>query len=268
MTKPPSDAKAGDAQKGGAARYGPGERARLVRNRAAGATHGRRLSAGRRLYYAVGKPLFESLVRLWWASCRLRVIEGEEHFDAAIRDGKPVIPCYWHQQSLFGARFMLGQLKRGLKVGFLVSPSVDGEVPASIVQHAGASVIRGSSTRTGAQALREMYLAVAKDGTSLVTTADGPRGPAKEFKVGAVNLAKLSGAPLIPLACAAKRAWYLDRWDRFMVPKPFTAVTIAVGTPIYVDKRADEVAIKAAQRAMEDAISQLESNAAAALSKS
>ncbi|MEM9057330.1 MAG: lysophospholipid acyltransferase family protein [Pseudomonadota bacterium] len=245
-------------------RYAPGERARLVRTRAAGAP-GRRLSAGRRLYYALGKPVFEALVRLWWASCRWRVVAGDEHMTAAIAAGTPVIPCYWHQQSLFGARYMLEQQRRGMNVGFLISPSVDGEVPASIVKHMGASVIRGSSTRTGAQALRDMYLAVSRNKTSLVATADGPRGPARVFKAGAVNLAKLTGAPMIPMACAARSAWYLKRWDRFQIPKPFSRVAIAVGAPIYVDKRADEPAVQAAQRAMESAISALETVAAETL---
>jgi hypothetical protein len=71
-----------------------------------------------------------------------------------------------------------------------------------------------------------------KSGYSIVTTADGPRGPQYEFKPGAVLMARVGGVPIVPIGCAADRAWYLrKRWDDFMIPKPFARIILAVGEP-------------------------------------
>ncbi len=79
----------------------------------------------------------------------------------------------------------------------------------------------------GNQAVQRMM----KSGYSIVTTADGPRGPKYEFKMGTVLMARIAGVPVIPVACAADRAWYLNRWDHFMVPKPFSRIVLAIGEP-------------------------------------
>ena len=219
----------------------------------AGKAGGRRMTFKRRLGYALLRPLAWALVNLLWLSVRKQVVGGER-MDAVLASGKPVIPCYWHQQHLFCGWYMLQQLRRGMKVGFLISPSVDGEIPAKIVASKGARVIRGSSTRTGAQALREMYQIIARDGVSPVTTSDGPTGPIFKFKPGAAMLARMTGAPMLPLACAASNAWYLGSWDRFMIPKPFSRVVIAVGEPVHVDAGVSGKDLSPVQAQMEAAI--------------
>ena len=75
-----------------------------------------------------------------------------------------------------------------------------------------------------------------KQGVSIVTNPDGPLGPGFEVKTGTVLVARMGNAPVIPIVCAASRAWTLDRWDRFMIPKPFAKVAIAVGEPIEVSR--------------------------------
>lgn len=195
----------------------------------------RKMTAKRKLGYLLLKPVLLLVVNFIWMSCRVKII-GQQNMDTVISKGEPVIPCYWHQQHLFCAWYMLQQIKRGMNVGFLVSPSVDGEIPAKIVASRGARVIRGSSTRTGAQALRDMYQIIARDGVSPVTTSDGPTGPIFKFKPGAVMLSQMTKAPMLPIACAAKNAWYLGSWDQFMIPKPFTRVVVAVGELVNVDK--------------------------------
>jgi lysophospholipid acyltransferase (LPLAT)-like uncharacterized protein len=82
-----------------------------------------------------------------------------------------------------------------------------------------------------------------KRGYSIITTADGPRGPEYEFKAGAILMARIAAVPIIPIACAANRAWYLDRWDNFMIPKPFARVVIGIGEPYSVppDVPLDEI---------------------------
>jgi len=214
----------------------------------------RQLTVKRKWSYTLLKPVLLLLVNVIWVSCRVKVI-GTENMDAVIQRQKPVIPCYWHQQHLFCAWYMLQQLKSGMKVGFLISPSVDGEVPAQIVSSRGARVIRGSSTRTGAQALRDMYQIIVKDGVSPVTTSDGPTGPIFKFKPGAVMLSQMTKAPMIPIACAAQKARYLGSWDHFMIPLPFTRVVIAVGEMVSVDKQEKDLTV--VQIKMEKAINAL-----------
>ncbi len=211
----------------------------------------RQMTLKRKLTYALLKPVLLLIVNFIWLSCRVKVV-GSENMDAVVNEQKPVIPCYWHQQHLFCAWYMLQQIKRGMNVGFLISPSVDGEVPAQIVSSRGARVIRGSSTRTGAQALRDMYQIIAKEGVSPVTTSDGPTGPVFKFKPGAAMLSQMTKAPMVPVACAAKNAWYLGSWDKFMIPKPFTQVVVAVGKAVSVEKAEKDLSVVQAQ--MEAAI--------------
>jgi len=215
----------------------------------------------RRFTHILLKPLLWVVVNLLWASCRKKII-GQGNMDQVLSGGKPVIPCYWHQQQLFCGWYMLQQIKQGMKVGFLISPSVDGEIPAKIVAAKGAQVIRGSSTRTGAQALRDMYQLISRDGVSPVTTPDGPTGPIFGFKPGTAMLSRLTGAPMLPMACAAKSAWYFGSWDKFMLPKPFTRVVIVVGEPVMVDPQQSTKDLAPVQAQMETAINNMMSLAA------
>ena len=224
----------------------------------------RRLTTGRRLAYTAA-PLIGGLAKLFWRSCRIERVLGEANAEAALTTGKPIIPCYWHQRQLFCVRYMLGLQARGLKLGFLVSPSLDGELAARVIHTWGAHSIRGSSTRTGAQAMRDLYQGIRRDGVSPVTTPDGPRGPAHEFKSGTVMLAQISGAPMLPVSYAARTEWHLRSWDRFVIPCPFTRVVIAVGKPRAVERSLPANALEPIRQEMEDALNNLSRNAADAL---
>ena len=194
------------------------------------AVSSRRLTTGRKIYYAVGLPLVMVSVRLLWRSCRVVTVIGSEYVDEIVSDGKVYAPCYWHQHTLLILKMMRDWLRRGFRAGFIISASVDGDVPAKIARSWGAEVVRGSAQRTGALAMRDIHQ-VMKSGVSLVTAADGPLGPKYEFKAGTVLMARIGSAPIVPIACAAERAWYLKRWDDFMVPKPFSRIVLAVGKP-------------------------------------
>jgi lysophospholipid acyltransferase (LPLAT)-like uncharacterized protein len=216
----------------------------------------RRLTIVRRLIYALATPLLLGLIRLWWASCRVVRVVGAEHLEQALAAHGSLLPCYWHQHELFCGRYLLQQRALGLVPGFLISPSVDGEVPAKIAARLGARVIRGSSTRTGARALRDYYRLLVDEGVSPVITPDGPTGPRFRFKPGALLLAQLAGRPLLPMAYAASRAWFFG-WDRFVLPWPFSRIVIAVGAPVRVEREvqlADETQSASLQRQMEAAL--------------
>lgn len=223
------------------------------------------ISKGRALSYTLAAPVVSALTRLFWRTCRVQQVLGEEHASALLAAGKPFIPCYWHQRQLFCVQYVIGLRARGAKIGFLVSPSKDGELAARVIDRLGAHSIRGSSTRTGAQALRDLYQAIKRDGISPVTTPDGPTGPPGQFKSGTVMLAQLSGAPMLPISYAAKQVWHLRTWDRFLIPRPFTRVVIAVGEPRTVERGLPAEAERIRQE-MEEALNELGREAAEVLS--
>jgi lysophospholipid acyltransferase (LPLAT)-like uncharacterized protein len=211
---------------------------------------GRRLTRARLIAYQILVPVGLSLLRLVWRWSRVTQVIGAEHIAAALARAPSFIPVYWHQHQVFCVKHLLEQRRAGLKLGFLISPSVDGEIGAMIVRSLGGEVIRGSSTHTGARALRDYYHALAHDGVSPAITPDGPRGPPWKFKPGAVLLAQLSGRPMIPLSYAASRAWKI-KWDRFVIPGPLSRIVIAIGEPVYVPKGLDAAGLERVQLDME-----------------
>ncbi|MGM0564481.1 MAG: lysophospholipid acyltransferase family protein [Pseudomonadota bacterium] len=201
---------------------------------------------------------FKGLLKTLWTTTQVEKIVGEAHLDQLICDDQPVILCYWHQAHVMGLQFVLNKRKRdGLKLSALVSPSRDGEMAAQAMKDWGVDVVRGSSSRTGAQALRDLYQ-IIKGGYSPVITPDGPRGPAFEFKSGAVMLSQIAKVPMLPIAVTCNRAWHLNSWDRFMLPKPFSKVTIAIGEPVQAPKRMDEQQQETIRLKMENTIKSLE----------
>ncbi|MFM1884990.1 MAG: hypothetical protein RL026_147 [Pseudomonadota bacterium] len=227
----------------------------------------RRLTWKRRLAYRLAAPVLMGVLRFWWSTCRIVRVEGQEHLEAALAQAPSLLPCYWHQHELFCGRYLLQQRHLGLKLGFLISPSVDGELPSMLARRLGAEVIRGSSTRTGARALRDYYTLLVKDRVSPVITPDGPQGPRFKFKSGALVLAQISGRPILPMAYWASRAW-LFNWDRFVIPMPFARIAIAIGPPVHVGKSVplqDEATTSRLLTSMEQELHRLARQARAAL---
>ncbi len=212
----------------------------------------RRLSTTRRVLYRLAAPMATGLVRLWWRSCRLLPVSGAEHLDAVLARYSSFLPVYWHQHHLFCARYLLAQQRtRALRTGFLISPSLDGELGAMIMRRLGGQVIRGSSTRTGALAMKEYFQALMREQVSPVLNPDGPRGPRFKCKPGAVLLAQLSGRPLLPLSYAATRAW-LVHWDKFVLPWPGARIAVAVGAPLEVPRGTDAAGVLRIQGELEE----------------
>ncbi len=224
---------------------------------------GRRMTAARRLLYRVAVPVATAIIRAWWLTCRVVRVEGAHYLEEALSDSPSLIPCYWHQHQLFCGKLLLEQRSR-LTVGWLVSPSVDGEFGAMMVRRAGAAVIRGSSTHTGARALRDYYHALVKEQISPIITPDGPRGPRFKFKPGAILLAQMSGRPMLPMAYAASRAW-LVKWDKFVIPVPLSRIAVAIGPPRYVPRVTDSGGLERLQGEMEQELKRLYGTARAAL---
>lgn len=199
----------------------------------------RKLTPGRLFLYRLAVWLAYLYVELVWRTARLRVL-GEDTLRELLMRHEAVVPVCWHQHLLLCARYIVARERHGAKPGFMISPSVDGEAPTMLAQRYGAHVVRGSGTYTGVRAVRGVYQAIVKDKISALITPDGPRGPRFEFKPGAVFSAQMSGAPIVPLAFAARPARVLRTWDKFVLPMPFSRVVIAVGEPVTVPRELDD----------------------------
>lgn len=120
----------------------------------------------------------------------------------------------------------------------LVSPSEDGEIIAQIIARWGYKALRGSSSHSIIKAWNEMKRELEKGG-ELIIVPDGPRGPGREMKPGAVKLAKETGALLVPFTFSSSKRKILKSWDRFLIPKPFTKFVAIYGNPISVETSLD-----------------------------
>jgi lysophospholipid acyltransferase (LPLAT)-like uncharacterized protein len=209
----------------------------------------RRMTPLRRFAWRIVAAVGVFLVRMFWRTCRVVRVVGDEHTEQALKATPSVIPVYWHQHQLFCAKYLLEQQPRGLKLGFLISPSVDGDIGVMIVSRFGGHSIRGSASHTGARALRDYYEALVKQGVSPSITPDGPKGPRFVFKPGAILLSQMSQRPMLPLAYAASRAW-LIAWDKFVIPWPFSKIVIAVGAPRQVPRTIQPAALETLQKEM------------------
>ena len=178
--------------------------------------------------------LLAGLMRIYWASLRLQV-HGEEHLEPLLARGERFIPCIWHQRQIMGVAYLRRLRSRGVVPGALVSPSKDGELGARLLDKLGVTAIRGSGRRSGALAMRDMYMAIKEGNLSPLIAPDGSTGPPHEFKPGAIMLARLSGSPVVPISFACSMGVKLRTWDRLLVPLPFSRIAIEVGEPIELE---------------------------------
>jgi lysophospholipid acyltransferase (LPLAT)-like uncharacterized protein len=147
--------------------------------------------------------------------------------------GKPVICAFWH-----GRLLMMPFASKGRKLGFLVSPHRDGQVVGKALQRFGFHAILGSTTRKGLTAFKNMLKAL-QDGYDIALTPDGPRGPRYHVQAGVIELARLTGKPVIPLTFSASRKKVFNTWDRFLLPYPFSKGVFIWGEPVHIDPHGD-----------------------------
>jgi len=163
----------------------------------------------------------------------------------------PIIYAVWHGRILLLPR-LYG--RRGSHA--LASRSRDGELVARWISRFGLVPVRGSSTRGGGEALRQLAR-VLRQGGEVVVVPDGPSGPREVLKAGVIALARLSGAPIVPTAFGAAREWRLRSWDEFRIPKPFARCVVRFGEPIRIPAGADRAALEAARKDVEAALRSL-----------
>jgi lysophospholipid acyltransferase (LPLAT)-like uncharacterized protein len=136
------------------------------------------------------------------------------------------IYCLWHSNLL-----ALAYIFRNTGKTVIVSESNDGRIAAAVARRWKYAIIAGSSSRNGSAAARESLRLLAA-GRCLVITADGPRGPRHEVKPGAAFIAAGARAPVVTLDLKVDRAWRLNTWDTFMIPKPFARLRVTIAEPL------------------------------------
>jgi lysophospholipid acyltransferase (LPLAT)-like uncharacterized protein len=147
--------------------------------------------------------------------------------------GKPVagnyIAALWHNRLLLISHVLKKFFPQRPGAG-LISASRDGDLIADVTKRFGFDVVRGSSSRMGASALRELGEVLAS-GRDVLITPDGPRGPVYQLGPGIVFLAQRTGAPVIPVNMEYSSCWRVKSWDRFIIPKPFSKIRVVIGEP-------------------------------------
>lgn len=191
--------------------------------------------------------LLYRLNRTYSATLRLR-IENEAAWLNHLDQGGKVLLCAWHQQFFSAIRHFQAYGK--YRPGIMISRSKDGSMIAGVARRSGWYPVRGSSSRGGKAALKEMinHLERFRLAGHIV---DGPRGPAGEVKAGVIRMAQAAGAVIVPFYVSADRCWLFNSWDRFLVPKPFSRVTLRFDTPIRLEDDMDNGGFERQRRRLE-----------------
>lgn len=179
---------------------------------------------------ALGAFLLRGFLRGLTRTLRFEVVAGREYLAELQKNPRPVLVTMWHNRLVLAAGFVLEEIHgKGLEITVLASQSRDGELISRIAHPWGLHTVRGSATRGGTRAIRALYRTIHRDGNSPVMMPDGPQGPLYQFKMGVVVLSQMSQAPILPLGFAAERFWRIKSWDRIIVPRPFSRVTVTLG---------------------------------------
>ncbi len=181
-----------------------------------------RFSFGQRIVLALAPPVVWLLLWVFGRTWRFEVIaeDGVRPIVFGERAG-PEIYCFWHQCVLPCTMYFR---KSGAVI--LISQSFDGELITRILKMFGFGAVRGSSSRGGRSGLLGLSR-VIESGKTAIFTADGPRGPIYQSKMGPIKLAQSTGAPIGAFHLEPERAWVMNSWDRFLIPKPFTRVCVS-----------------------------------------
>jgi lysophospholipid acyltransferase (LPLAT)-like uncharacterized protein len=193
-------------------------------------------------------------LRTWAKTSRISVL-GEEEYLRAKEEGKSIILLIWHGRLMLAPFFF-----RKRRIAALVSPSKDGEIIAQIAQGWRFRIVRGSGSHSMVRAWIEMKQDL-KRGGELIIIPDGPRGPDRELKAGALKLAKETGALLVPWSYSASRKKRLKSWDRFLFFYPFSRIVAIYGKPLTIRSDSGDEEFERERQRVEQALDALDAEA-------
>ena len=164
------------------------------------------------------------LLRMLFATLRYRWTDRSGLREGNLR--RPAIYCIWHNRlALCMASYFryIRKYNQSSGLAVMASASRDGGRLIAVLDRFGVQPARGSSSRRGAQALRELTT-WGRRGYDLAITPDGPRGPRYVVQDGTMSLAQITGLPVVPFSFYAKWKICVKSWDRFQIPLPFSAM--------------------------------------------
>jgi len=209
----------------------------------------------RRFIPALAVPLLRVLALTF----RWRVTDHAGITNPAVR--RPFIGTFWHNRLL-----TMPLIFRGFcaprKGNCLSSPSRDGSIIEGVMKRFGIGCVRGSSSRRGAVAIREMA-EILERGEDMAITPDGPRGPVYEVHPGIIKLAQITGVAIVPIHIEYSRYWQIKSWDAFRIPKPFSRIDVVFGPLHEIPAQMDEAAFEAERFRLETVLKESVAGAAA-----
>jgi lysophospholipid acyltransferase (LPLAT)-like uncharacterized protein len=221
-----------------------------------------RFSFGQRLVLAVVPRLVWALFSIIGRTWRFEVI-AEDGVTPVLFGQKPgpEIYCFWHQCVLPCTVYF-----RCSKAVILISRSFDGELITRTLRMFGYDAVRGSSSRSGREGLLGLKHVIETRQTAIFT-ADGPRGPIYQTKMGPIKLAQLTGAPIGAFHLEPEHAWVMKSWDRFLVPKPFTRICVSWAQWTHVEHETNAEDFEPKRQQLNDALERARHRALAHLGK-
>lgn len=204
-----------------------------------------RLAAGERRRLEGAAALLAGVLRGLGATWR---VDEDRAALAAARAASPngaLIYVFWHNRML-----MLSYTHRERGIQVLRSGSRDGQLIAAVNRRLGYTMPAGSGSRGGAAGLRRLLQGL-RAGQDVALTVDGPRGPRGHLHAGALELAALSGCPVVPVAVASRRMKVFGSWDRTLLPWPGQRLRLRYGQAERLPRTLDAEALEAARRALQ-----------------
>jgi lysophospholipid acyltransferase (LPLAT)-like uncharacterized protein len=186
------------------------------------------------------------VVRRWLGTLRFhfRYADPSVSPAEARKSGQRYLYAFFHEVMLFPA-----YVWNWPEMQIMISDSYDGDICTQIVRKLGFQVVRGSTTRGGARALKEMTHRV--DRGHLCLTPDGPRGPRRHVHQGLAYLASRTGLPVVGAGMAFRNPWRLKSWDRFALPKPFSAAACVAPEALIIPHDAGRATLEDYRREVE-----------------
>lgn len=190
------------------------------------------------------------LIRFLRFTMRVNYLNRSE-VEKLTREGKNYILAFWH-----GRLLMMPYCYFGSQIYILISHHRDGEYVSRTMRSFGFYSIRGSSSRGGVSALKQIFRETRR-GADVAVTPDGPRGPKQKAKLGGVQIARLSGLPIVPVSFSASRKRLLSSWDSMIIPLPFSRGAFAYGKAICVPRDATPIQMEQKRQELEVSLNQL-----------
>lgn len=208
---------------------------------------------------ALNKISLSASARIVWAylrfiaaTCKIEVY-GSQYPDDLKKQGTGFVYAFWHNRQI-----VLPIIRKEDCIHCLISSSRDGEYIARVAELFGKKAIRGSTTRGGYEAMKQM-MQVLRSGGIVAITPDGPLGPRHVVKPGVIQMSRALCSPVVPLAFGASKKKVFASWDRFNLPYPFSRIVIVFGPPFYVDAlETDDGACQRLKEALDNTLEESE----------